>query len=111
MCKARSAPPPRAAASPAAQNDGKLVVSIDFGTTMSGVAYGSTRISAGKVQQVLNWPGTPETYRKIPTCLLYDEHGRVLSWGVEAKSAGPIAGTYKCEWVTLFDPETGANTH
>lgn len=83
------------------QNDGKLVVSIDFGTTMSGVAYGSTRIAGGKVQQVLHWPGTQDTYRKIPTCLIYDERGVVQSWGVEAKSAGPVPGTYKCEWVCL----------
>jgi hypothetical protein len=67
---------------------------------MSGVAYGSTRIAAGKVQQVLNWPGTQDTYRKIPTCLLYDQNGRVLAWGIEAKSNGPIPGTYKCEWVS-----------
>lgn len=93
----------RNSAQNANQNDGKLVVSIDFGTTMSGVAYGSTRLSGGKVQQVLNWPGTQDTYRKIPTCLLYDEHGRVLSWGVEAKSSGPIPGTYKCEWVSLLE--------
>lgn len=84
-----------------ANNEGKLVVSIDFGTTMSGVAYGSTRIAGGKVQQVLNWPGTQDTYRKIPTCLLYDESGRVLAWGIEAKSSGPIPGTYKCEWVSI----------
>lgn len=84
------------------EDEGRLSVSIDFGTTFSGVAYGSSRIAGGQVQQVLNWPGSFETFRKIPTCLLYDEHGRVLAWGLEAKNASPMAGTSKCEWFKLF---------
>ncbi|EGO28534.1 hypothetical protein SERLADRAFT_459054, partial [Serpula lacrymans var. lacrymans S7.9] len=32
-------------------DEGKMSVSIDFGTTFSGVAYASSRIAAGKVQQ------------------------------------------------------------
>ncbi|KAF9264585.1 actin-like ATPase domain-containing protein [Marasmius fiardii PR-910] len=83
-------------------NEGKMSVSIDFGTTFSGVAYGSSRIAGGQVQQILNWPGATETFRKIPTCLLYDEHGRVLAWGLEAKNAGPMPGTLRCEWFKLF---------
>ncbi|THH06853.1 hypothetical protein EW145_g3802 [Phellinidium pouzarii] len=72
------------------------------GTTFSGVAYGSTRIEQGKVQQILRWPGSFETFRKIPTCLLYDENGRVLAWGLEAKNSGPMEGTVRCEWFKLF---------
>lgn len=87
---------------PKERDEGRLSVSIDFGTTFSGVAYGSSRIAGGQVQQILNWPGSTETFRKIPTCLLYDEHGRVLAWGLEAKNAGPMAGTTKCEWFKLF---------
>ncbi|KAF8272697.1 hypothetical protein EI94DRAFT_1769673 [Lactarius quietus] len=83
-------------------DEGKMSVSIDFGTTFSGVAYGSSRIAAGKVQQILHWPGAMETFRKVPTCLLYDERGQVLAWGLEAKNANPVPGSIKCEWFKLF---------
>ncbi|KAJ3500666.1 hypothetical protein NLJ89_g9692 [Agrocybe chaxingu] len=79
-----------------------MSISIDFGTTFSGVAYGSSRIAGGRVQQILIWPGSFETFRKIPTCLLYDEHGLVLAWGLEAKNASPMPGTTRCEWFKLF---------
>ncbi|KAF8183795.1 hypothetical protein K438DRAFT_1131087 [Mycena galopus ATCC 62051] len=86
-------------------DEGKLVIAIDFGTTFSGVAYGSSRIASGKVQQILSWPGSTETFRKIPTCLLYDEEGRVLAWGLEAKNASAMHGTSRYEWFKLFlDP-------
>ncbi|KAJ7279039.1 actin-like ATPase domain-containing protein [Mycena rebaudengoi] len=94
-------------------HEGKLVIAIDFGTTFSGVAYRSSRIASGNVQQVLNWPGSSETFRKarsflaffIPTCLLYDEQGQVLAWGLEAKNASPMHGTSRYEWFKLFlDP-------
>ncbi|CAE6398596.1 unnamed protein product [Rhizoctonia solani] len=74
-------------------DEGKLSVSIDFGTTFSGVAYGSSRIAGGKVQQILQWPGSFENFRKIPTCLLYGEHG---------ENASPIPGSFRCEWFKLF---------
>ncbi|KAI0270643.1 actin-like ATPase domain-containing protein [Gloeopeniophorella convolvens] len=83
-------------------DEGKMSVSIDFGTTFSGVAYGSSRIAAGKVQQILHWPGSMETFRKVPTCLLYDDRGQVLAWGLEAKNANPTPGSIKCEWFKLF---------
>jgi len=127
-------------------DEGKLSVSIDFGTsipsslehslpfpdhfnftgtTFSGIvrtlpiltarcvartdrmtspflkAYGSSRIAAGQVQQILHWPGSFETFRKIPTCLLYSDDGQVLAWGLEAKNASPMPGTIKCEWSVL----------
>ncbi|KAJ6619054.1 hypothetical protein B0H10DRAFT_1794150 [Mycena sp. CBHHK59/15] len=101
-------------AAPPAPDEGKLVIAIDFGTTFSGVAYGSSRIASGKIQQILNWPGSSETFRKacacwfnqcIPTCLLYDEDGRILAWGLEAKNASPMPGTARYEWFKLFlDP-------
>ncbi|KAH9993029.1 actin-like ATPase domain-containing protein [Russula vinacea] len=83
-------------------DDGKMSVSIDFGTTFSGVAYGSSRIAAGKVQQILHWPGSSEHFRKVPTCLMYDDRGQVHAWGLEAKSANPAPGFIKCEWFKLF---------
>jgi hypothetical protein len=46
-------------------------------------------------------------FLKIPTCLLYDEYGQVLAWGLEAKNAGSIAGTTLCEWFKLYlEPRT-----
>ena len=46
----------------------------------------------------MNWPGSFETFRKIPTCLLYDQTGQVIAWGIEAKNSGPMPGAIKCEW-------------
>ncbi|KIK14724.1 hypothetical protein PISMIDRAFT_687741 [Pisolithus microcarpus 441] len=83
-------------------NEGRMSISIDFGTTFSGVAYASSRIHSGTIQQILHWPGSFETFRKVPTCLLYDEHGQVIAWGLEAKNASPMLGTYRCEWFKLF---------
>jgi hypothetical protein len=42
-----------------------------------------------------------ETFRKVPTCLLYDERGQVLAWGLEAKNANPVPGSIKCEWYDI----------
>lgn len=39
---------------------------------------------------------------QIPTCLLYDEHGRIMAWGWEAKNSKPMPGTTRCEWFKLF---------
>jgi hypothetical protein len=52
---------------------------------MCAKAFGSSRIAGGRVQQILQWPGSAEEIRKIPTCLLYNERGQVLAWGLEAK--------------------------
>jgi hypothetical protein len=105
-----ASPPPQPFAPPA--NEGKMSVSIDFGTTFSGVAYGSSRIQGGKVQQILHWPGSFETFRKVPTCLLYDEFGRVMAWGLEAKNASPMPGTIRCEWFKLFlEPHALRDSH
>ncbi|KAG8787696.1 hypothetical protein FRC15_008371 [Serendipita sp. 397] len=96
------APPGSTPQPPLNIDEGKLSISIDFGTTFSGVAYGSSRINSGRIQQILQWPGSFETFRKIPTCLLYDEQGRVLAWGLQAKNANVGPGLYKCEWFKLF---------
>ncbi|OJA20948.1 hypothetical protein AZE42_03492 [Rhizopogon vesiculosus] len=87
---------------PVPLNEGKMSISIDFGTTFSGVAYASSRIESGKIQQILHWPGSFETFRKVPTCLLYDDNGQVLAWGLEAKNASAMPGTTRCEWFKLF---------
>ncbi|EIN05832.1 actin-like ATPase domain-containing protein [Punctularia strigosozonata HHB-11173 SS5] len=86
----------------AGANQGRMSVAVDFGTTFSGVAFASARISAGQVQQILHWPGSSETFRKIPTCLVYDENGKIIAWGLEAKNTPVHACFIKCEWFKLF---------
>ncbi|GAA6040443.1 hypothetical protein JCM8097_004552 [Rhodosporidiobolus ruineniae] len=90
--------------------EGKLSVGIDFGTTFSGVAFGSNRHMGGAVRQILQWPGSYETYRKIPTCIVYyqptpNEAAIIASWGIEAKAFTARPGYLKIEWFKLFlDP-------
>ncbi|BGP57949.1 hypothetical protein JCM8202v2_005603 [Rhodotorula sphaerocarpa] len=90
--------------------EGKLSVGIDFGTTFSGVAYGSSRHMGGAVRQILNWPGSYETYRKVPTAIVYyqptpAEEAIIVAWGIEAKAMTLRPGFYKVEWFKLFlDP-------
>ncbi|KAM0747875.1 hypothetical protein T439DRAFT_366092 [Meredithblackwellia eburnea MCA 4105] len=90
-----------------ADNEGKLAIGVDFGTTFTGVAYGSNRLMQGQVRQILSWPGSFETYRKVPSCILYaqrspSEPAQILAWGLEAKSAAIQEGMYKVEWFKLF---------
>ncbi|BGP27361.1 hypothetical protein Rt10032_c22g6599 [Rhodotorula toruloides] len=89
----------------------KLSVGIDFGTTFSGVAYGSSRHMGGTVRQILNWPGSYETFRKVPTCIAYyqaspHDEAVAVAWGIEAKAMTLREGFYKVEWFKLFlDPQ------
>ncbi|GAA6006073.1 Hsp70 family protein [Rhodotorula paludigena] len=93
------------------EQEAKLSVGIDFGTTFSGVAYGSNRHMSGQVRQILNWPGSYETYRKVPTCIAYyqptpADEAIVVAWGIEAKAMTLREGFYKVEWFKLFlDPQ------
>jgi hypothetical protein len=63
---------------------------------------------AGQVRQILTWPGSYETYRKVPTCILYSQTShstpaQILAWGLEAKSSAVTSeGMYKCEWFKMF---------
>lgn len=57
----------------------------------------------------MNWPGSLETYRKIPTCLLYYQRGteeaELVCWGIQAKSSSVSEGMIKVEYFKLFlDP-------
>ncbi|KAM0747949.1 actin-like ATPase domain-containing protein [Meredithblackwellia eburnea MCA 4105] len=94
------------------EQTGRLCVGIDFGTTFSGLAFASTRFMSGHIRQILNWPGSMETYRKVPTCIVYsqlspNEDARIVSWGLEAKNTAVRPGLVKCEWFKLFlSPET-----
>lgn len=81
-------------------------------TTFSGIAYGSARVFDGQIRQILNWPGSYETYRKVPTCILYEQHdpseeAKIVSWGLEAKNTTVREGFVKCEWFKLLlSPES-----
>lgn len=81
-------------------------------TTFSGIAYGSSRVFDGQIRQILNWPGSYETYRKVPTCILYEqrdpsEEAKIVSWGLEAKNTTVREGFVKCEWFKLLlSPES-----
>lgn len=94
------------------EDEGKMSVGIDFGTTFSGIAYGSSRVFDGQIRQILNWPGSYETYRKVPTCILYEQHdpseeAKIVSWGLEAKNTTVREGFVKCEWFKLLlSPES-----
>ncbi|GAA6022340.1 hypothetical protein JCM10207_003291 [Rhodosporidiobolus poonsookiae] len=94
------------------EDEGKLSVGIDFGTTFTGIAYGSSRMFGGQIRQILSWPGSYETYRKVPTCILYEQHdpaqeAKVVAWGIEAKNATVRSGLIKCEWFKLLlSPES-----
>ncbi|BGP03164.1 protein of heat shock protein Hsp70 family [Rhodotorula toruloides] len=96
----------------AKEEEGKMSVGIDFGTTFTGIAYGSSRLFSGQIRQILSWPGSYETYRKVPTCILYeqnspDEEAKIVSWGLEAKNATVTKGLIKCEWFKLLlSPES-----
>lgn len=85
-------------------------VGIDFGTTFSGVAYGSSRLIAGGIRSILNWPGSYENFRKVPTCIAYyqaspKEDAQVVAWGLEASSLPSREGLFRVEWFKLFlDP-------
>lgn len=47
--------------------------------------------------------GSSETFRKIPTCLVYSSSSQILAWGLEAKAYNVFAGVggemgeWKCE--------------
>lgn len=57
-----------------------------------------------------HWPGSSETFRKIPTALVYSvpsptAQPEVVAWGLEAKSMGILVdgGLQKCECEQQFD--------
>jgi len=49
-------------------------------------------------QDIRTWLISPQ----IPTCLLYNDKGQVIAWGLEAKNTSQMVGTMRCEWFKLF---------
>lgn len=75
--------------------------SLARSTTFSGIAYGSSRLFSGQIRQILSWPGSYETYRKVPTCIAYyqptpSSEAVIVAWGIEAKAMTLREGFYKC---------------
>ncbi|KAM0240125.1 hypothetical protein ACHAP5_008045 [Fusarium lateritium] len=65
--------------------DGVLVIGIDFGTTYSGVAWASKDDFEQKhINLITSWPGSGREEGKTPTELYYED-GKV-SWGFEIDS-------------------------
>lgn len=86
---------------------------------------------SGQIRTILQWPGSFEHYRKLPTCeslpragpnsvmqlnretptgIVYHQaspqhEAQIVAWGLEAKTATVREGYYKLEWFKLFlDP-------
>lgn len=69
-------------------------------TTFSGVAIASSRLFSGQIRQILNWPGSYETFRKVPTCIAYyqaspSDEAQIIAWGLEASSLSLREGFFK----------------
>uniref|UniRef100_A0A3Q2WAM7 Heat shock protein family A (Hsp70) member 12A.1 n=1 Tax=Haplochromis burtoni TaxID=8153 RepID=A0A3Q2WAM7_HAPBU len=63
-------------------------LTIDFGTAYSGYAFSLTKREAEIDPRLKSW-GKKTSLRtpKTPTCILFDEHEKFLSFGYEAQSA------------------------
>jgi molecular chaperone DnaK (HSP70) len=66
-----------------AEDDDKLVIALDFGTTFSGIAYSFTGSAQPDPKSINEWPGTEgRTVPKTPTIICYDAQDRSsFSWG------------------------------
>ncbi|KFA66207.1 hypothetical protein S40285_05120 [Stachybotrys chlorohalonatus IBT 40285] len=67
------------------QSDEKLIISLDFGTTYSGIGFCFANQRNSQVAAVMNWPGASgESVPKIPTLINYDSdspRGTSFAWG------------------------------
>ena len=66
-------------------DDNKLVIGLDFGTTYSGVAYLFTGIEKPESIVITDWPGMPGANKpKVPTLIKYDPPSKPpFRWGSE----------------------------
>src|ERR1700722_6984823 len=87
-----------------AEDDDKLVIALDFGTTFSGIEYSFTGSAQPDPESVHEWPG-PEGRRvpKTPTIICYDAQDRSsFSWGSKVDPTN----TNKLEGIKLLlDPD------
>ncbi|KAM3566714.1 hypothetical protein ARSEF4850_000365 [Beauveria asiatica] len=86
-----------------------IVVSIDFGTTFTGVGWKAPRTP---IQVINDWPGSGDRgERKVPTKLIYNADGTLSSWGYLCAedddldyqaNGGQPAGKTRCEFFKMF---------
>ncbi|KAF7551172.1 hypothetical protein G7Z17_g5193 [Cylindrodendrum hubeiense] len=67
------------------EDDGLLIIGIDFGTTYSGVAWATkTDFQSEQINVITSWPGSGREEGKAPTELYY-EHDQIM-WGYNMDS-------------------------
>ncbi|KAB5580556.1 hypothetical protein GE09DRAFT_950983 [Coniochaeta sp. 2T2.1] len=94
----------------------EIVVSVDLGTTYTGVAWKTPRTP---IQVISDWPGSGDrAERKVPTTLVYNADGTLSSWGAmcadddEARVPWTGTGKVRREFFKIFmEPETLAEAH
>ncbi|KAK4163210.1 hypothetical protein QBC43DRAFT_68290 [Cladorrhinum sp. PSN259] len=83
-----------------------ITVSIDLGTTYTGVAWTTQRTP---IQVISNWPGSGDRgEKKVPTVLIYNANGSLSSWGfLCADDDDSVHGKTRREFFKIFiEPET-----
>ncbi|KAK7994683.1 hypothetical protein PG990_013456 [Apiospora arundinis] len=86
-------------------NNPDIIVSIDLGTTFTGVAWTTPN---RPIDVIRNWPGTGDgTEKKVPTILLYRQnHTTPSSWGYSALYNEDSQTTRRGFFKIFLDPET-----
>ncbi|KAH6966573.1 hypothetical protein EDB82DRAFT_548480 [Fusarium venenatum] len=82
-----------------------LVVSVDLGTTFTGVAWMRHGIP---IQIVNDWPGSDDRGdRKVPTATVYNADGSISSWGFMCADDDHDSSKTRREFFKIFlDPDT-----
>ncbi|KAH7013012.1 hypothetical protein EDB80DRAFT_709222 [Ilyonectria destructans] len=90
-----------------------ILVSVDLGTTFTGVAWMTPRTNASTPPQVINnWPGDGgQNERKVPSTLIYNPNSStVSSWGFLCADDDTSSGKIRRECFKVFlDAETLAD--
>ncbi|KIW19726.1 hypothetical protein PV08_00300 [Exophiala spinifera] len=84
----------------AAEARNLIMVAIDFGTTYSGIAWGSTRKTWNDIVVINHWNGGPcDNTEKVPTRISYAAENDFSEdkWGY-----APKAGSKTCQWFKLL---------
>ncbi|EWZ92921.1 hypothetical protein FOWG_05873 [Fusarium oxysporum f. sp. lycopersici MN25] len=82
-----------------------LTVSVDLGTTFTGVAWMRHGIP---IQVVNDWPGSDDRGdRKVPTTIVYNADGSISSWGFMCADDDHDTSKTRRDFFKIFlDPET-----
>ncbi|KAL4723347.1 hypothetical protein ACLX1H_009839 [Fusarium chlamydosporum] len=82
-----------------------LIVSVDLGTTFTGVAWMRHGIP---IQIVNDWPGSDDRGdRKVPTTIVYNADGSISSWGFMCADDDHDPSKTRRDFFKIFlDPDT-----